>query len=272
MDPSNRVPHGPFTNMNRFGSMHPYIISSQNKQPKPGGINLGLKPQPTTVKDCVKTKHKISTIQSQIFGTKFHGLSWPPINSPYHFMAFRLKVNRVGKSLTLWSLSKLQVFWCPHVDHAVCTNFSTQTVELRPSERHEILHFSFFFSHFLPFLRILIFFPLRILFFFASFFLFFSHHFFSSFSLSHFFLLIFSFLLAFSPLFGSSWTGWSREEASSPFPHATCVVLNFPSFFLISLFPFIASSIMWLIVSHTFKRTTWLLPCVTLLGFHVASS
>ena len=91
------------------------------------------------------------------------------------------------------------------------------------------------------------------------------------FSLSHFFLLIFSFLLEFSPLFGASLTGWSREEASSPFPHATCVVLNFPSFFLIPLFPFIASSIMWLIVSHTFKCTTWLLPCVTLLGCHVAS-
>ena len=135
------------------------------------------------------------------------------------------------------------------------------------------------FSPFLPFLRspfsfLYEFFSFCFFLSFLSFFaflLFFSHNFFSSFSLSHLCFLIFSFLLAFSPLFGSSLTDWSREEASSPFPHAICVVLNFPSFFLIPLFPFIASSIMWLVMSHTFKCTTWILPCVTLLGCHVAS-
>ena len=165
------------------------------------------------------------------------------------------------------------IFWCPHVDRAMCNNFSTRTVELRPSEGREILPFPFFFSF--PF-----FFPTNP-FLFAYFFLFFP---FFAFLLSFSFLstnsflfaflfslLIFSFLLEFSPIFRASLTGWSREEASSPFLHATCVVLNFPSFFLIPLFSFIASSIMWLIVSHTFKCTTWLLPCVTLLGYHGAS-
>ena len=139
-------------------------------------------------------------------------------------------------------------FWCPHVDRAACNNFSTRTVELRPSERREILPF-FFFSPFLFFF--FSFSTNSFIFFFASFFLFplTQRILFDSYLIS-FFLLIFSFSFL-SSLFGSSWTGWSREEASSPFPHATCVVLNFPSFFLIPLFPFIASSIMRLIVNVT---------------------
>ena len=36
-----------------------------------------------------------------------HGLLWPPTSNPYHYKAFRLKVNKVGKYPTSWSLKKL---------------------------------------------------------------------------------------------------------------------------------------------------------------------
>ena len=66
----------------------------------------------------------------------------------------------------------------------------------------------------------------------------FSHHFFSF----HFLLIYFSpsFLLIFSSFwhfllpFEAYLTKWSREEASFPFPHATCVVHVFPPYFFIS--------------------------------------
>ena len=181
-------------------------------------------------------------------------------------------------------------FWCLQVDRAACNNFSTRTIELQPSEHWEILHFSFssflsfsFFFRFFPFLRTLFFlylvslfsflfsficflFPLfltltqRILFFFVP-------------ILFHFLIIFFSFSLffwkfLFSFFFGAYLTIRSKEEISSPFPHAICVALKFS---FISFISFIASSHMWLIVSHTFKCTIWLLPCVTLLGCHVAS-
>ena len=40
-------------------------------------------------------------------GTNLLGLSWPPTSNPYHYKAFRLKVNQVGKYPTSWSLKKL---------------------------------------------------------------------------------------------------------------------------------------------------------------------
>ena len=40
-------------------------------------------------------------------GTNLHGLSWPPSSNPYHYKAFRLKVNQVGKYPTSWILWKL---------------------------------------------------------------------------------------------------------------------------------------------------------------------
>ena len=40
-------------------------------------------------------------------GTNLHGLSWPPTSNPYHYKAFRLKINRVGKYPTSWKLKKL---------------------------------------------------------------------------------------------------------------------------------------------------------------------
>ena len=39
---------------------------------------------------------------------------------------------------------KTSSFWCPHIGRAACTNFSTRTVELRPSKRREILPFPSF--------------------------------------------------------------------------------------------------------------------------------
>ena len=91
-------------------------------------------------------------------------------------------------------------FWCPHVDRAACTNFSTRTVELQPSEHQEILLFFPFpfpfiflsFSPFLPFLRTPFSFLYEFFSFFASFFLFFPFFIFSFF-FSSFILLIFSF-------------------------------------------------------------------------------
>ena len=73
----------------------------------------------------------------------------------------------------------------------------------------------------------------------------FSHLFFFSFFSSHFL-----FSLAFSPPFGAYLTEWSREETSSPFLHAICVALNFPSFLFYFFYSFIASSHIWLIVSQ----------------------
>ena len=40
-------------------------------------------------------------------GTNLHGLSWPSTSNPYHYKAFRLKINRVGKYPTSWKLKKL---------------------------------------------------------------------------------------------------------------------------------------------------------------------
>ena len=118
---------------------------------------------------------------------------------------------------------KTPSFWCPHIDRAVCTNFSTRTVKLRPSEHQEILPFSFsfpflfsvlFFRFFLSSLYefFLFFLCLRILFvlslfpflsFLAFLFLNISSHFiFSSFL---FLVLFFSYSLffgIFSPLWG----------------------------------------------------------------------
>ena len=158
-------------------------------------------------------------------------------------------------------------FWCPHVDRAACTNFSTRTVELRPSERREILHFSF--SSFLSFSFFFVSSSTNSFSFlsFLIFFIPFSHFIFSSFLLlisPPFSLLLFSFPFFFFLSsstnsfcsfwnfllpFGSSLIKWSREKASFPFPHATCVVHVFPSLFISFLISFIASSFMWLIVS-----------------------
>ena len=143
-------------------------------------------------------------------------------------------------------------FWCPHVGRAACNKFSTQTVELRPLERREILlflsliFFPFPFS-FLPSFS----FPLsfyEFLFFFLSFLFFLIFSFSLSFLSSHFlstnsfpFLLFFFslFLFLFVFIFSSSLIcidRMSKEAISSSLPHSTCVVHTFPSFIPYFLF------------------------------------
>ena len=104
-----------------------------------------------------------------------------------------------------------------------------------------------------------------------SFFLFFLFLF-SPFSFSFHFLLIFSSpLVIFSHPFWSNHSFSQKEEISYPFPLTICVAIKFPSLFLISFFPFYdiinhmaqygpwnSFSHTWLIVSHSFKWTTWL--------------
>ena len=85
-----------------------------------------------------------------------------PEDNLCHYMAFRIKIFKVGKFPTSWSLTKLQDFWYPHVARNEWIDFSSQTVRLRPSERTENLtflssHFSFSLSSFFlpsPFLYV----------------------------------------------------------------------------------------------------------------------
>ena len=152
-------------------------------------------------------------------------------------------------------------FWYLHVDRLACTNFSTRTVELRPSEHREILHFSFssfiFFFRFFHFLRTLFFlcfsfFSFIFAFLFFSFFLFsfllpnefflvpISFHFLLIY-FSHSFLLIFSFILKISLLLRIAIDQIGLRRKLPPFfLQATCVVFDFPHFSFISLLPFIA--------------------------------
>ena len=147
---------------------------------------------------------------------------------------------------------------CPHVDRVACTNFSPRTVELRRSKSWEIFLFPFLLSPF-PFVSLYELFS----FLFISSFLFpfcfsFSHPYFFSSHFPSFLLFIFFFLLAFSPPFWSIALIRSKEEISSPFSHAICVVHTFPSLFPYFFISFYDITIMWLIVSHTFKCTTWI--------------
>ena len=164
-------------------------------------------------------------------------------------------------------------FWCPHVGRFVCTNFSTRTVELRPSERREI--FNFLSLLFIPFpFSFLPSFSFPLSFYkllssmnsFSSFFLFFPF----CFSLSYFFLPIslyefflfflfffFCFFLFFPFLFDSLFFSyfsshfclaisppiWSiidrmgqRRQFPPHFLMSSCVALIFPSFIPYFLF------------------------------------
>ena len=99
----------------------------------------------------------------------------------------------------------------------------------------------------------------------------FSHIFFFSFFSSHFLFLI-SLLLFFFSL-GSPLTGFcQRRKLPLPFLMLLVTSTIFLPHFSYFFYPFIASRLMWLIVSHTFKCTTWLFPCVTPSGCHVAST
>ena len=144
-------------------------------------------------------------------------------------------------------------FWYPHVDRAACTNFSTRTVKLRPSERQKILLFSFssFFSfsffffvssstNSFSFLSFLLFFIPFSHFIFSSFLLLISLPFsllllsFPFFFFPFFLYKFFLFLLAFSPPF---WIIIDRMVKGGSFlPLSSCHMCG-PCFsFLISLF------------------------------------
>ena len=58
LDVSNRVPHGPFTNLNQFDSTHPYNQYITKKATKPGDIGLRFKPNLNTVRTARKQFQK----------------------------------------------------------------------------------------------------------------------------------------------------------------------------------------------------------------------
>ena len=115
-------------------------------------------------------------------------------------------------------------FFCPHVDRAACTNFSTQTVELRSSKSREILPFPFLL--FLSFLCSLprTVFPFSFVLSFSSFLLFFTFPF-SSYFPSFLFLLLF---FSFSPPF---WSNIHRMGQRRKFPPHCLMPFVWPLFF-----------------------------------------
>ena len=89
---------------------------------------------------------------------------------------------------------------------------------------------------------------------------------FSSISISSFSLFYFSFGLH-QP------NGPKVGETSPHFPPLPLVITTIFSLnFLIFLFPLFPSFDTWLNVSHSHNCTTWIMPCVTPLGCHVAST
>ena len=89
----------------------------------------------------------------------------------------------------------------------------------------------------------------------------------------HFFLYLFFFLFSFLFLIWIASTEWSKSGGNFPLLSsiATCHHHHFSLNFLI-FFPLFPSFDKWLNVSHSHKCTTWLMPCVTTLGCHVAST
>ena len=169
-----------------------------------------------------------------MLGTNLHGLSWPPTSNPYHYKAFRLKVNRVGKYPTSWSLKKLpktgvhalsspcrttSLLVSKESDGRIAYNSREKegSLSLKMGEQTFCISFSF-----LPLYVFLSFF------FFSFLFSHFSSH--ISFTFSSFSLLLWLFSLPF-------WSNHSfgqKKEISSPFPLTICVAIKFPSLFLIS--------------------------------------
>ena len=98
--------------------------------------------------------------------------------------------------------------------------------------------------------------------------------FFFFFSFPHFslfpFVWIFLFFFVYPP---NSPSGEASSPPSYSHPHMPHVLskifLRFLEFFIFLLFP---SFDPWLNVSHSHNYTTWIIPCVTPLGFHVAST
>ena len=157
---------------------------------KPEDISLGIK---IKSQHCLEPVPKISNIQSQNLGTKSQGQLWPR-RKPMSLNDFWAKNNQNRKILYLLEFDETHRFWYPHVALNEWIDFSSRTIELRPSECRE--NISFCFS--LPFLSL----SIRFLFFpppvcFPSFFFFFL-------LLSLYFLFLFSLIvssLSFSLIF-----------------------------------------------------------------------
>ena len=162
-----------------------------------------------------------------------HGRKLSPVvsSNPHGHLQPLMKRDSSRRNPYLMEFVETPSFWCLHVDRATCTNLSTQTVELRPSKHWEILPFSFslsfpffFFSFLLSFLFFLSSYTNSFLFAFL-------------FSLSHFFLLIFS----FSFLFFSFWSILDRLVKGGSFlPLSSCHLCgsHFSFLFLNSFIPF----------------------------------
>ena len=125
-------------------------------------------------------------------------------------------------------------FWCPHVGQAACTNFSLQTVELRPLESREIFPFHFFLSPFPFFTSLRTVFTFSLLFSFLLFLLFF-------FPLLASYLIFPSHFLIFyfdiSPFWSTPLIG-SKEAISSPISSCHLCGPHFSFFFFYYLFLF----------------------------------
>ena len=81
-----------------------------------------------------------------------------------------------------------------------------------------------------------------------------------------------SFSLFYFPFGFHQLNGPKVGETSPHFPPLPLLTLNFFSYFHDFSFSIISSFDTWLNVSHSHKCTTWLMPGVTPLGFHVAST
>ena len=168
-----------------------------------------------------------------------------PLSNPYHYKAFRLQVNQVGKYPTSWSLKKLpktgvhalsspcrttSLLVSKESDGRIAYNSREKEDSLSLKMGEQTFCLSFSFLPLFIFLSFLLFFPFcfSFLFAFLSFFSHFSSH--LSFTFSSFSLLLWSFSLPF-------WSNHSfgqKEKISSPFPLTICVAIKFPSLFLIS--------------------------------------
>ena len=181
---------------------------------------------------------------------------WPPTSNPYHYKAFRLKINQVGKYPTSWSLKKLPKTGV-HALSSLCRTTSLlvskesdgrisyksrekeDSLSLKMGEQTFYISFSFLPLH--VFLSFVLFVP-----FCFSFLSHFSSH--LSFTFSSF-----SLLLCHSLPFSMSIDRMGQKEAiSSSFPQVSCVTINFPSFFFFfSLFPF------YDIINHMAQYGPW---------------
>ena len=171
------------------------------------------------------------------------------------------------------------IFWYPCIALVAWIDFNSCIVEIRSSERRENL--PFLFSPFLPFVFLPLYLPFLLVFS--------IHHFIFNFifllsflSFSLFFIFLFSslsfppspFCLDFSPFLPYPPNCPSGETCHPflPLPHViTTIFLDF-LFFSYFAFPLIPPLSIWLIMQHSHKCTTWLFPCVTPLGCHVAST